>query len=97
MAWCSDITYINLPQGFVYLVAIVDTYSRCILGYEISDTLKVVFCIRCLERCINKYGKPAIFNSDQGLQYTSESWTKSLKEYFVLISVDGKCRSLDFI
>lgn len=71
MAWCSDITYIKLPQGFVYLVAIVDIYSRRILDYEISNTLETEFCIRCLERCINKYGNPVIFNTDQGVQYTS--------------------------
>lgn len=97
MAWCSDITYIKLPQGFVYLVAIVDIYSRRILDYEISNTLEVEFCIRCLERCINIYGRPAIFNSDQGVQYTSQKWTNLLKEYSVLISMDGKGRWADNI
>lgn len=96
-AWCSDITYIKLPQGFVYLVAIVDIYSRRILDYEVSNTLEAEFCIRCLERCLSKYGKPAIFNSDQGIQYTSEAWTKLLNASSVLISMDGKGRWADNI
>jgi putative transposase len=95
MAWCSDITYIKLPQGFVYLVAIVDIYSRMILDYEISNTLEAEFCIRCLERCIQKYGKPAIFNTDQGVQYTSDMWLKVLNDNAVLVSMDGKGRWAD--
>jgi putative transposase len=86
-AWCSDITYIKLPQGFVYLVAIVDIYSRRILDYEVSNTIDAEFCIRCLERCLNKYGPPAIFNSDQGVQYTSEAWTSRLNASSVLVSM----------
>lgn len=97
MAWCSDITYIKLPQGFFYLVAIVDIYSRRILDYEISNTLEAEFCIRCLERCINKYGKPVIFNTDQGVQYTSTVWTELLNNNSVLISMDGKGRWADNI
>lgn len=97
MAWCSDITYIKLPQGFVYLVAIVDIYSRMILGYEISNTLEAEFCIRCLERCIQQYGKPAIFNTDQGVQYTCDAWIKVLNDNAVLISMDGKGRWADNI
>lgn len=76
LAWCSDISYVKLPQGHVYLVAIVDIYSRRILDYEISNTLEAEFCIRCLERCISKYGKPAVFNTDQGVQVRRESCSK---------------------
>jgi putative transposase len=81
LAWCSDISYVKLPQGHVYVVAIVDIYSRMILDYEVSNTLDAEFCIRCLERSINKYGVPAIFNSDQGVQYTSEAWIRILQQY----------------
>lgn len=97
IAWCSDISYIKLPQGHVYLVAIVDIYSRMILDYEISNTLDSDFCVRCLERCIQKYGKPAVFNTDQGIQYTSSSWIDVLKRYDILISMDGKGRWADNI
>jgi putative transposase len=97
MAWCSDITYIKLPQGYVYLIAIVDIYSRSILDYEISNTLEAEFCIRCLERCIKKYGAPAIFNTDQGVQYTSEAWVKMLQNNSIMISMDGKGRWADNI
>ena len=97
MVWCSDITYIKLPQGFVYLVVVVDVYSRRILDYEISNTLEAEFCIRCLERCFVKYGKPVIFNTDQGVQYTSEAWITLLNDNSVLISMDGKGRWADNI
>jgi putative transposase len=97
MSWCSDITYIKLPQGFVYLVVIVDIYSRCILDYEISNTLEAEFCIRCLQRCLKKYGKPAIFNTDQGVQYTSEAWINLLTGSDIWVSMDGKGRWADNI
>lgn len=97
LAWCSDISYIKLPQGHVYLVAIVDIYSRMILDYEISNTLDAEFCIRCLERCIQLYGAPAVFNSDQGVQYTSHAWIEKLNEYQIQISMDGKGRWADNI
>ena len=97
LAWCSDISYIKLPQGHVYLVAIVDIYSRMILGYEISNTLEAEFCIRCLERCIKQYGAPAVFNSDQGVQYTSLAWINKLNEHNIQISMDGKGRWADNI
>lgn len=95
LAWCSDITYIKLPQGHVYLVAIVDIYSRMILDYEINNTLEAEFCIRCLNRCITKYGAPAVFNSDQGVQYTSLDWINLLKQNSIMISMDGKGRWAD--
>jgi len=97
MAWCSDISYVKLPQGHVYVVAIVDIYSRMILDYEVSNTLDAEFCIRCLERSINKYGIPAIFNSDQGVQYTSEAWIRILQQHDIWISMDGKGRWADNI
>lgn len=97
IAWCSDITYIKLPHGHVYLVAIVDIYSRMILDYEISNTLDAEFCIRCLERCIKKYGVPAVFNSDQGVQYTCSAWINALKQHNIIISMDGKGRWADNI
>lgn len=97
LVWCSDITYVKLPQGFVYLVAIVDIYSRAILDWEISNTLDAQFCIRVLERSIVKYGVPAMFNTDQGVQYTSEAWINVLIQNNVLISMDGKGRWADNI
>lgn len=97
LAWCSDISYIKLPQGHVYLVAIVDIYSRMILDYEISNTLDAEFCIRCLERCIKKYGVPAVFNTDQGVQYTSHAWIEVLQQHGIIISMDGKGRWADNI
>jgi len=97
MAWCSDISYVKLPQGHVYVVAIVDIYSRMILDYEVSNTLDTDFCIRCLERCIDKYGVPAIFNTDQGVQYTSDAWISILKQHDIMISMDGKGRWADNI
>lgn len=95
MVWCSDISYIKLGGGFVYVVAIVDIYSRTILDYEISNTLEVDFCVRCLERCIKKYGTPKIFNTDQGVQYTSNAWVTLLTQYEIMISMDGKGRWAD--
>jgi putative transposase len=97
LAWCSDITYIKLPQGHVYLVAIVDIYSRMILDYEISNTLDAELCIRCLERCIKKYGTPVVFNTDQGVQYTCSAWINALKQHDIIISMDGKGRWADNI
>ena len=94
-AWCSDISYVKLPQGHVYLVAIVDIYSRRILDYAISNTLEAEFCIRCLERCIQKYGAPVIFNTDQGVQYTSHEWINVLQRNNIIISMDGKGRWAD--
>ena len=76
-------------------VAIVDIYSRAILDYEISNTLEVDFCIRCLELCIKKYGRPKIFNTDQGVQYTSNAWIKLLTQHEIMISMDGKGRWAD--
>lgn len=93
--WCADITYIRLSHGFVYLVAIMDWYSRYILSWRVSITLEHDFCIEALEEAIARYGCPIIFNTDQGVQFTSERFVQTLKEYNILISMDGKGRALD--
>ena len=81
MAWSIDISYLKLPSGYMYLIAIIDVYSRCILDYEITNTLDTEPNIDCLERCIAKYGTPVIMNTDQGVQYTSHEWINKLKEH----------------
>jgi len=95
--WCTDITYIRLPQGFVYLVAVVDWASRKVLSWEVSNTMEESFCISALERALRLYGKPEIFNTDQGSQFTGRAFTKILKENEIKISMDGKGRALDNI
>lgn len=95
MAWSTDISYVKLPSGYMYLIAIIDIYSRSILGYEISNNLETDFCIRCLERCIAKYGTPVILNTDQGCQFTSHEWINKLKQHGIQISMDGKGRWVD--
>ena len=95
--WSTDITYIRLGHGFVYLVAIMDWYSRRILSWEVSTTMDSEFCISTLERAIRKYGTPEIFNSDQGSQFTSKSFREVLENKHVKISMDGKGRALDNI
>jgi len=97
MVWATDISYVKLPTGYMYLIVIIDIYSRCILEYEISNNLGVDFCVRCLERCINKYGIPVILNTDQGVQFTSHEWVNMLNEYDIQISMDGKGRWADNI
>ena len=93
--WCADITYIRLNQGFVYLVAIMDWYSRYILSWRVSITLEHDFCVEALEEAIAIYGKPEIFNTDQGVQFSSENFINVLKDHSILISMDGKGRALD--
>lgn len=93
--WCTDITYIRLKGGFVYLVAIMDWYSRKVLSWELSNTMDCSFCISALERAIRLHGRPEIFNSDQGSQFTSESFTAVLKNNEIKISMDGKGRWMD--
>jgi putative transposase len=79
-AWSADITYIKLPGGRVYLIAILDIYSRKILSWEISNTMDTRFCINALDRALKKYGAPEIFNTDQGSQFTSKDFTEVLKK-----------------
>ena len=93
--WSTDITYIRLNQGFVYLVAIIDWYSRYILSWQVSISLESEFCVSALDDAIEKYGKPKIFNTDQGVQFTSEKFTTVLMHNSIEISMDGKGRALD--
>jgi putative transposase len=93
--WSIDITYIKVEGSYCYLAAIIDWYSRKILSYRISNTMEVDFCIEALEEALKKYGKPDVFNSDQGSQFTSEKFTKKLNENKIKISMDGKGRWAD--
>ena len=95
--WSTDITYIRLAHGFVYLVAVIDWYSRKVLSWRISNTLDTMFCVDCLEEALQRYGNPEIFNTDQGCQFTSESFTGVLKAHGIAISMDGRGRALDNI
>lgn len=93
--WCTDITYIPMRRGFMYLVAVMDWASRKVLSWRLSNTMDVEFCIEALEEAIEKYGKPEIFNTDQGSQFTSLRFTRILKEANIKISMDGKGRWMD--
>lgn len=93
--WCTDITYIPMRKGFVYLVAIMDWHSRKVLSWRLSNSLDTAPCIEALEEAISLYGNPEIFNSDQGCQFTSEGFTRVLKTHDIRISMDGKGRWLD--
>ena len=94
--WCTDITYLPMRGGYMYMVAVMDWYSRRILSWEISNTLDVDFCISALNKAVIQTGKvPDIFNTDQGTQFTSEKWTTRLKELKIEISMDGKGRWVD--
>jgi putative transposase len=95
--WSTDITYVPMPNGFMYLCAIIDWYSRMILGWSLSNTMSVDFCLEALETALSKYGKPTIFNSDQGSQFTSNDFTNVLINNKIQISMDGKGRALDNI
>lgn len=95
--WATDLTYIKLPSGHVYLMAIIDLYSRKVLNWIITNTLDTPIFANCLRETIERFGIPAIFNTDQGCQFTSECWTNVLHEYGVKISMDGKNRALDNI
>ena len=88
--WCTDITYIPMNRGFMYLVAIMDWASRRVLSWRLSNTLDTTFCVDALEEAIYLYGKPDIFNTDQGAQFTSNDFTNVLKSHDIQISMDGK-------
>lgn len=94
--WSGDITYLPMPKGFVYLFAILDWYSRFVLAWQISTTLEGDFCLEALERAL-ALGSPAIFNSDQGSQFTSSAFTGRLQRAGITISMDGRGRALDNI
>jgi putative transposase len=93
--WSTDITYIRLRNGFVYLTAVIDWYSRYVLAWRLSTTLETAFCKEALEEALAKYGKPEIFNTDQGSQFTSEEFTGVLQKHSTAISMDGRGRALD--
>ncbi|EKF9234778.1 IS3 family transposase [Vibrio cholerae] len=94
-AWAIDITYIPMAKGFLYLVAIIDWYSRKVLAWRLSNTMDTSFCIEALEEALKHYGPPDIFNSDQGSQFTSTEFTQKLIEHDIRISMDGKGRWVD--
>jgi len=95
--WSTDITYIRLARGFVYLVAVIDWYSRKVLAWRLSNTLDSGFCVDCLEQSLRAYGIPEIFNTDQGCQFTSDTFTGVLNLHCIAISMDGRGRALDNI
>ena len=95
--WSTDITYIRLNGGFVYLVAVIDWYSRRVLSWRINNTLDTSFCVDCLEEALQRYGNPELFNTDQGCQFSSERFTGVLKAHGIAISMDGRGRALDNI
>ncbi len=92
--WCSDITYVPLQGGFAYLTAVMDWYSRHVLAWRLSNTLDAGFCIEALDEALGQ-GRPEIFNTDQGSQYTSEAFTSRLEAAEIAISMDGRGRALD--
>lgn len=93
--WAMDITYIPMARGFVYLAAVVDWFSRRVLAWRLSITLEAAFCIETLDEALSSHGRPDIFNTDQGAQFTSEAFTERLKENGIAISMDGKGRWRD--
>lgn len=95
--WCIDITYIRLYRGFAYLVAVMDWHSRCVLSWELSNTLDSRFCVSALQDALATGRRPAIFNTDQGCQFTSESFTGVLRDAGIAISMDGVGRAFDNI
>ena len=93
--YAADITYIPMAKGFLYLVAVIDWYSRKVLAHRLSNTMDAAFCVEATEEAIVRYGAPELFNTDQGAQFTSEAFTGALKAHGVRISMDGKGRWLD--
>jgi putative transposase len=95
--WCTDITYIPTAKGYVYLVAIMDWHSRYVLSWEVSNSMESSFCVRALERAIQRYGSPEIFNSDQGVQFTDRRFVGVLEGKGIRVSMDGRGRCMDNI
>ena len=95
--WSTDITYVRLAGGFVYLVAIIDWYSRKVLSWRLSNSMDATFCVDCLEDALKQHGQPEVFNSDQGSQFTSAAFTEVLKLEGITISMDGRGRAFDNI
>jgi putative transposase len=92
--WSTDITYVPLPRGFMYLAAIIDWYSRYVLAWRLSNTLDGSFCLDMLEEALSR-GRPEVFNTDQGVQFTATAWTGRLERAGVAVSMDGRGRCLD--
>ena len=92
--WSTDITYVPLPCGFMYLAAIIDWYSRYVLAWRLSNTLDGSFCVEMLEEALSR-GQPEVFNTDQGVQFTAQAWTGRLESAGVAVSMDGRGRCLD--
>ena len=93
--WSSDITYLPMAHGFMYLVAILDVASRKVLAFRLSNTLTADFCVEALQEALAKFGRPELFNTDQGAQFTGDDWIKVLQDAKVAISMDGKGRWID--
>ena len=93
--WCTDITYIPMRKGFLYLVAVMDWHSRRVLAWRVSNTMEVDFCIEALQEALLHHGTPGIFNTDQGSQFSSQAFTQVLKDAGVQISMDGRGRWID--
>lgn len=93
--WSTDITYIPMQRGFLYLTAVIDWYSRFVLSWQLSNSMESSFCIEALEAALAKFGTPQIFNTDQGSQFTSSDFTSVLKRKQIQISMDGKGRATD--
>lgn len=93
--WCTDITYIPMQRGFLYLVAIMDWHSRKVLSWRLSNSMDTKFCIEALKEALAKYGQPEIFNTDQGSQFTSSDWIDLLKVAKIKVSMDGRGRWID--
>jgi len=93
--WCADVTYIPMRRGFLYLVAIMDWASRKVLAWRLSNTMEADFCVAALEEAIARYGRPDIFNTDQGSQFTSFTFTNTLQDAGIRISMDGRGRWMD--
>ena len=95
--WCADVTYIGLPEGFAYLVAIMDWFSRYVIAWELSNSMESAFCVAALERALATRRQPEIHNTDQGSQFTSAPWLGLLEERGIRVSLDGRGRAFDNI
>lgn len=93
--WATDITYIPMAHGYAYLVAIIDWYSRRVLAWRLSNTMDSSFCIEALHEAVERFGKPSIFNTDQGSQFTSKAFTEAVLGHGIKLSMDGRGRWLD--
>jgi putative transposase len=95
--WCADITYIPMARGFVYMVAVMDWFSRRVLAWRLSIDMHSTFCVEALQEALERYGSPEIFNTDQGVQFTSRDFIAELESHKIRISMDGKGRFMDNI